>query len=357
MRIIGHLDMDAFFAAVEERDNPRFAGRPIVVGADPKEGRGRGVVSTANYKAREYGIRSALPISTAWKNAEAARRAGKPAVIFVAGHFEKYGEISHHIMEIVSKYAPHIEQASVDEAYFDLSRVGSYEAAEDMARRIKADIKENERLTASIGIGPNKLIAKVASDRNKPDGLTVVREEDAESFLEPLSVRTIPGIGPKTEMQLKELKVSTIKDAKKFSEAELKKMMGKWGPELYQKLRGRDSSPLVEFWEAKSIGEQKTFQHDVVDPKILNKALKELAAEVHDRFAESGFAAFRSITLIVRFSDFTTKTRATTLSKPVHDSETIQFQALRLFMPFFDARENPKRKAIRLIGVRLEKLS
>ncbi len=357
MRIIGHLDMDAFFASIEERDNPRFAGRPIVVGADPKGGRGRGVVSTANYKAREYGIRSALPISTAWKNAEAARQAGKPAVVFVEGHYERYAEVSHRIMEILTTYVRHIEQASVDEAYFDISEAGSYEAAVDIAKKIKADIKAHEKLTASIGIGPNKLIAKIASDRQKPDGLTVVRAEDAEAFLESLSVRAIPGVGPKTEMAFKSLKIYKIKDAKKLSENDLATMMGKWGPELYRKLRGEDDAPLVEFWEAKSIGEQETFEHDVSDPKILQKALKALAAEVYDRFRASDFTSFRTVTLIVRFADFTTKTRATTLAKPASDLETLQFQSLRLSMPFFDARENPKRQAFRLIGVRLEKLA
>jgi DNA polymerase IV (DinB-like DNA polymerase) len=357
MRIIGHLDMDAFFASVEERDNPRFAGRPIAVGADPEDGRGRGVVSTANYKAREYGIKSALPISTAWKFAEAARLAGKPAVIFVEGHYERYSEVSHRIMEILLEYASHIEQASVDEAYFDLSEAGSYEAAEEIAKKIKAEIRSRERLTASVGIGPNKLIAKIASDRQKPDGLTVVREEAAEKFLEPLSVRAIPGVGPKTEAELKTLRISKIIDAKNLSEAELKKMMGKWGPELYRKLRGRDDAELVESWEAKSIGEQETFAKDIADRKILNKALKDLAAEVCGRFKKSDFKTYKSVTLIMRFSDFTTKTRTTTLAKPADDLATLQFQILRLSMPFFDARENPNKKAFRLIGVRLEKLS
>jgi len=357
MRIIGHLDMDAFFASVEERDNPRFTGRPIAVGADPKGGRGRGVVATANYKAREYGIRSALPISTAWKYAEDARRAGKPAVVFVEGHYEKYSEISHRIMEILARHVSHSEQASVDEAYFDLSSAGSYEAAERIAQQIKAEIKAEERLTASIGIGPNKLIAKIASDRQKPDGLTVVREADAEVFLEPLSIRTIPGVGPKTEEQFKRLKIVKIVDAKKLSQEALSKMMGKWGPELYRKLRGRDDAPLIEFWEAKSIGEQETFERDISDPKILNTLLKELAAEVYGRFKKSNFKTYKTVTLVVRFADFTTRNRSVTLAKPVDDLQTLQFQAMRLFMPFFDARENPKKKAFRLLGVRLEKLS
>ena len=184
MRIIAHLDMDAFFASVEERDSPRLAGRPVVVGSDPEDGRGRGVVSTANYAARAYGIRSALPISTAWRYSEAARAKGLPPAVFLEVNMEKYARESRRIMEIVRAHVRgDVEQASVDEAYIDLSFAGSYECAEEIARAIKDEIKMKERLTASIGIGPNKLIAKIASDRQKPDGLTVVREEDAEQFL------------------------------------------------------------------------------------------------------------------------------------------------------------------------------
>lgn len=160
MRIIAHLDMDAFFAAIEERDNPQFYGMPIAVGADPKSGQGRGVVATANYKAREYGIHSALPISKAWQYSEAARRRGKPPVIFLPANFERYTEASEHIMAIIRAHAPLVEQASVDEAYFDISFFGSYAKAEKICRAIKGEIKEKEKVTASVGIGPNKLIAK-----------------------------------------------------------------------------------------------------------------------------------------------------------------------------------------------------
>ena len=358
--------MDAFFASVEERDNPRLAGLPIVVGADPKNGAGRGVVSTANYAARKYGIRSALPISKAWQFSEAARRRGETPAVFLSVNMKKYSEVSGRIMEILRKHAPEktsenqgmpfLEQASVDEAYFDLSASGSYERAREIAAEIKKEIKTRERLTASVGIGPNKLIAKIASDAQKPDGLMVVREEDAEKFLEPMSIRTIPGIGPKSEQRFAALEVRTVADAKKFSRDELSEMMGKWGADLYERLRGCDDSPIVEEWTAKSIGEQETFERDTLDSKFLETQLRELARDVHRRFTREGFKTFRSVTLTVRFADFTTKTRTTTLPTPDSRLETIEFQALRLFMPFLDARENPKRKAIRLIGVRVEKL-
>ena len=339
-RIIGHLDMDAFFAAIEERDNPRLAGRPIVVGADPKDGAGRGVVSTANYAARAYGIRSALPISKAWQFSEAARKRGLPPAVFIDVRMKKYGEVSRRIMAILEKYAKEIEQASVDEAYFDLSSVGSFEASRSIAVKIKNEIKEQEHLTASIGIGPNKLIAKIASDAEKPDGLTVVTAADAEAFLESLSIRVIPGIGPKAEEKFRALGMKTIGDAKKLLPEQLKKMMGKWGTDLYEKLRGRSDSPLVTEWEAKSISEQETFETDTLDPNFLIERLQELSRGVFAHFSKSGFKSFRTITLTVRFGDFTTMNRSLTLKSPSAKLETVNFEILKLFLPFLDSREN-----------------
>lgn len=356
MRIIGHLDMDAFFASVEERDNERFKGQPIVVGADPQGGKGRGVVSTANYKAREYGIRSAMPISEAWRRSEAARKEGRPAVLFLEGNFKKYGEVSESVVGVLRKHAEHIEPASIDEAYFDISSSGSFKKARDLAVRIKKEILKKERLTASIGVGPNKLIAKIASDMQKPDGLTVVTEEEAESFLEKLPVRKIPGIGPKTEGFLKREGIVTVRDAKKFSRPELVDFFGKWGGEMYDRLRGIDESPLVEEWEAKSIGEQETFEHDLKDATELSKYLLDLADDVMRRFQKSDFSVFGRIVITVRFSGFETKTKSHTLPEPTADASLLKFEALRLFIPFLDARENRGGKAIRLLGVRIEKL-
>jgi nucleotidyltransferase/DNA polymerase involved in DNA repair len=202
MKIIAHLDMDAFFAAIEERDHPELAGVPLVVGAAPAAGKGRGVVSTANYAARKYGIHSAMPISQAWRRSEAAKSRGEPGVVFLTPNFPRYQEASRHIMELVRQYASLVEESSIDEAYLDLSFCTSFSQAAEICRRLKADIKAQVQLTASMGIGPNKLIAKIASDFQKPDGLTVVTEAAAEAFLEPLPVRQIPGIGPKTEQRL-----------------------------------------------------------------------------------------------------------------------------------------------------------
>ena len=356
MRIIAHLDMDAFFAAVEERDNPRLRGLPIVVGADPKNGKGRGVVSTANYKAREYGIRSAMPISEAWRRAEEGTRKGGPAAVFLRGNFKKYGEVSARIMEIIRARAPIVEEASIDEAYFDLGFAGTYEKAKDICAEIKKEIKNKERLTATVGMGPNKLIAKIASDRQKPDGLTIVRENEAESFLEPLSIRTIPGIGPKTEESFAGRGAKTVKDLKKLTLAELESLMGKWGVELYYKARGIDDSPVTEEYEVKSIGEQETFAEDSRDPQFILARLKLLSASVFGRLKRSDFRTFKAVVITVRFADFETKTRTRTLLRPSSDLKDLEFEAMRLILPFFDKRENSRGKKLRLIGVRIEKL-
>lgn len=357
MRIIAHLDMDAFFAAAEERDNPRFSGLPIVIGADPKRGRGRGVVSTANYKAREYGIRSALPISKAWRFSEEANRRGLPPAVFLPGDFEKYARISAEIMEIIREYSPLVEEASVDEAYFDLTSAGSFEKSEKICRQIKKEIKEKERLTCSIGIGPNKLIAKIASDFKKPDGLTVVEEKDAEQFLETLPIRKIPGIGPKTEMVFNKIGVKTVSDLKKISKPKLEEMLGKWGIGLYEKARGQDNSPIQIEWTLKSIGEQETFSQDTLEASFILERLNALCQSVAGRLSKEGFKTFKTAGITVRFSDFETKTRAHTLAKTASDARNLQIEALKLLLPFLDKRANPALKPIRLIGVKVEKLN
>jgi nucleotidyltransferase/DNA polymerase involved in DNA repair len=356
MRIIAHLDMDAFFAAVEERDNPRLKGLPIAVGADPRQGQGRGVVATANYKARVYGLRSALPISQAWRLSEAARRQAKPPVVFLTPRFDRYLEASVKIVSVVRSHVPQIERAGLDEMYLDLSFAGSYESAGEVALEIKRDIRETERLTASIGIGPNKLIAKIASDMKKPDGLTVIREEDAERFLEPLSVRKIPGIGPKTEIQLNRMGIRTIAQLKAVSLGRLEEIMGKWGRGLYEMAQGRDDSPVEESGEVKSISEQETFLEDTLEAEFIVTRLKEMARHLTDRLREEEFRGFRTVGLVVRFADFETKSKSFTLKNPIRSADEMFAVALRLLLPFLDRRMNPGLKKIRLIGLRMEKL-
>ena len=375
--------MDAFFAAVEERDNPRIKGMPIAVGSDPDEGKGRGVVSTANYKAREYGIHSGLPISIAWKLSEKAKKEGKPGVVFLGVDFEKYGEVSENVMKIIGKYSDLVEQASIDEAYFDLScplcatakALGDtrskrglrgfddcYKRAEEICKKIKQEIYEKEKLTCSIGLGPNKLISKISSGFKKPDGMTIVGSDDeatcaelVEAFLDPLNIRKIPGIGPKAEETFNKIGIKTVKDLKKISKEKLKDLLGKWGGDLYDKIRGIDDAPLVTNWVVKSIGNQATFLHDTKDVSEVMERVKQLSQQVFVRFEESEFKSFKNITITVRFFDFETKTRSHTLKTPISDLKTLEFEVLKLFLPFLDKRENSKNKSIRLLGVRIEK--
>lgn len=349
--------MDAFFAAIEERDTPRFKGKPIVVGADPMGGKGRGVVSTANYAARKYGIHSAMPISIAWRLAEVARKRGEPTAIFTGGHFEKYGEVSTEIMNIIREYTSLVEESSVDEAYFDLSFAESWEYAKEIVQKIKDEIKKKERLTSSVGVGPNKLIAKIASDMQKPDGLTVVMDEQAEKFLESLPVRKIPGIGPKTETLLAERGVKTVKDLKKWKREELIERFGVWGDELYDRIRGKDESPIVLEYETKSVGEQETFPEDVADASKITEAMRVLSDGVWHSFGKlkDDKKYFRTVIITVRFADFETKTKSHTLKSVPESAGELYFEAMKLLLPFFDRRENPKHKKFRLVGVRMVK--
>ena len=353
-----HLDLDAFFAAVEERYNPQFRGRPIVVGADPKAGKGRGVVSTANYAARKFGIKSAVPISQAWRLAEEARRRGEPATVFLRGNYSLYREVSERIMAILASGGGAFEQSSIDEAYLEWQFSNDpWCETEERAKVIKGKIFEQEGLTCSVGIGPNKLIAKIASDFKKPDGLTVVRPEGVEMFLDPLPIRVIPGIGPKSEMLLHQKSIRTIADLRAVDSARLVEWFGKWGEDLFHKARGIDDSPVSNEWEPKSIGEQETFERDTLQAAYILERARDLSSSVHRRFRQEGFKSFRTVVVTVRFADFETFTRSHTPPKSLTTAESLQGEILRLLLPFLDRRQNPHRKKIRLIGVRVEKLS
>ncbi len=357
MRIIIHLDMDAFYAAVEERRAPELRGRPIVIGADPKGGQGRGVVATASYAARKYGIRSAMPITRAWRLAEAARRRGEPATVFLRGNHALYREVSARIMALAAEGADAFEEASIDEAYLDISSVGDFQRAEAHARSVKALILEREGLTGSVGIGPNKLVAKIASDFRKPDGLTVVPPGAVQSFLDPLPVRKIPGIGPKSEVVLRERGIRTIAELRAVEPARLIEWFGKWGEEMHERARGISESPVSNEWERKSVGEQETFERDTLEPAFILERARALAGGVFERMLADGFRGFRTVTVTVRFENFVTMSRSLTAEAPLATRDALDATAHRLLAPFFDERENPRGRKIRLIGVRVEKLA
>jgi DNA polymerase IV (DinB-like DNA polymerase) len=269
----------------------------------------------------------------------------------------KYARVSEEVMRIVRRFIPKVEQASIDEAYGDLSFTESYEAAESLCRRVKDAIHAEEQLTASVGIGPNKLIAKIASGWRKPDGLTVIRAEEAEAFLAPLSIRVIPGIGPKTEGVLKAKNIKIVTELRVLTVHQLEELLGKRGVDLYEKIRARDDSPVEEYSEPRSIGEQETFESDTLDSQMLLTQLDGLVRGVMDRLHHEGLRSFRTVVLTVRFADFVTNSRARTLPMATDERAVLGREAIKLMLPFLDRRENPHRKLIRLLGLRVEKLS
>ena len=249
-----------------------------------------------------------------------------------------------------------VEPASIDEFYFDLSFAKNYRKAEEICKKIKKEIKEKLKVTCSVGIGSNKLISKISAGTKKPDGLVVVKEKDSEKFLELMSVREIPGIGPKTEQVLNQRGIKIVKDLKKLTKEQLHEEFGKWGEDIYYKARGIDETPLVENREAKSIGEQTTFEKDTLNFIYIGEAFENLCKSVFKRFLESGFKTFKTIGVTVRFSDFETKTTAKTLKNPTSSEKEFSIEALKLLLPYADRRKNPCQKLIRLIGVKIEKL-
>ena len=341
-RIILLLDMDAFFAMVEERENPHFRGKPVVVGAEAKEGKGRGVVSTCNYEARKYGIHSAMPISEAWRLC--------PQAVFLPVDGALYSRVSQNIMEILQRYTPTIEQVSVDEAYLDISFAGSFNAARNFAEEIRKEILQKEKLAASCGIAPNKMVAKIACEKAKPDGVLVVKQKEVKSFLAPLQIREIPGVGPKTAVVLEKFfkkKALKIKDVRETPKEELVELLGVFGNTLYDKVRGIDHSPVTVEEEVKSIGKEHTFEKDTRDGEEIFPVFRELAREVASELKEAELA-FKTITIVCRFQGFETHTKSKTFTEASQDWKLFEKEAGRLLLKFLAANLKP----VRLIGVR-----
>jgi len=255
-RIIFHVDIDHFFSAVEEREHPEFKGKPVVVGADPKEGKGRGAVKTCNYKARNFGIHSSMPISAAWRFC--------PNAIYVRGNYRLYKEVSEKIMAILREYSDKFQQWGLDEAFLDVSSmVQNYEETTRLAESLKYDILWSEKLTCSIGIAPNKLVAKIASDYEKPDGLTVVREDAVERFLAPLPVRKMLWVGEKTATKLNKMGIETISDLASFDVSVLMEKFGVMGARYHKYAHGIYESEVGgRRGMRKSLGHESTFAAD-----------------------------------------------------------------------------------------------
>ena len=340
-KIILHIDMDHFFAACEEKTNPSLKGKPIVVGSDPKQGKGRGVVSTCSYESRKYGIKSGMPISKAYSL--------NPNAIFLPVNFRLYNEISFRIMKMLKNYSHKFQQISIDEAYLDITeRIDSFDEAKELALQIKKEIMQIEGLTCSVGISVNKLIAKIASEFNKPDGITIVKEYEIKGFLEPLGVRKLYGVGPKTEQKLKELGIETIGQLASFSKETLIDIFGVYGLYLSISANGVGDDFVAEEYGRLSIGRELTFEQDVEDFEIINKAIEEIGEEIFEEIKEE-FYLYRTVSIKIRLQDFRTFTRAKTLNYFSGNKHTIMNAAKQLAKEFIGNK-------IRLIGIRVSNL-
>jgi DNA polymerase-4 len=330
------MDMDAFFAAVEERRHPELKGRPVIIGGsgDPTK---RGVVSTASYEARKYGVHSALPLMTAYRLC--------PGAVFLPVDYDEYARISGVIKDILRQFSPVMEDVGIDEAFLDISDIGRSD--EEIAHEIKELIKQHTGLSCSIGIAPNKLLAKIASDMQKPDGLTVIHTGDIESRIWPLPVRKLWGVGPKTEVSLKSIAVHTIGDLASLPLGALKEKFGQsYGLYLHDASHGVDNSPLTTHWEPKSISRETTFQTDTDNWQTIARNLAELIKETVADLRQRGYKT-NNVTVKIRFSDFQTQTRAKTISELTDNLETIRRVAFSCLSRF------EFRKKVRLVGARL----
>lgn len=334
-RKIMHIDMDAFFAAVEQLDNPDYRNKPVIVGADP---RGRGVVSTCSYEARKFGIHSAMPIKEAYQRC--------PRGIFILPRGERYARVSREIMNILGEYTSLVEPLSLDEAFLDLTGSETlFGPAVEIARRIVARIENEIGLPASVGIAPNKFLAKLASDLEKPKGFVIITQDNALQVLENLPVSKIWGVGPKTEAQLKEMGIKTIGMLRRVTPAILNAKFGDAGDHLFRLANGLDDRRVETGEEAKSIGHEFTFQTDVEDREFLKGVLLWLTDQVARRLRRYRLKG-RTITVKMRDQDFKTITRRITLSEATDFEETIYREALHL-------AEQAKwgSRKVRLIGI------
>ncbi len=342
-RYILHVDMDAFFASIEQRDNPSLKARPVIVGADPKKGHGRGVVSACSYEARKFGIHSAMPISMAYQRC--------PSAAFLLPDMKRYSEASRRIYRIFYDFTPDIEPVGIDEAFLDIT--GSYKifgTPQETAFLIKKRIKEETSLTASVGLAPTKMAAKIASDLEKPDGMVEVSRERLLGFLWPLEIRRLWGLGKKTESILKDRGIDTIGDLAKKDVKDLIKLFGKSGLHLWQLANGIDNSEVLAESETKSLSAEMTFDEDTSDRNKVEGALMSLSEKVSARLRREGFKA-RTITLKIRLEGFLTYTRAVTIDVSTNYADLLYKKIKELYNNF-----DPQKKKIRLIGVKTSNL-
>ena len=318
MRKIIHIDMDAFFASVEQRDNPAYRGRPLIVGGSPSS---RGVVCSASYEARKFGIRSAMSTAKAY--------ALCPDAIFVPVRMDAYREVSQTVMQIFSDYSDLVEAVSIDEAYLDVTtNKKNLVFARDVARALRADIKSQTGLTASAGVAPSKFLAKLASDMNKPDGITIIAPDMIEKLLESMPVRKLPGVGPATEEKLKTIGIQTTKDLRSLDRESFVKRFGKYGVRLLDFAHGLDDRPVRSDRIRKSIGVERTFSIDVRSKEDIISNLKMLSEKLSERLNDR---MGRTLTLKVKFSNFQIITRSKSYEQVIKADSNIFEEAEKLF--------------------------
>lgn len=343
-RFIFHCDLDCFFAAVEIKDNPQYKGKPVIIGADPKEGTGRGVVSTCNYEARKFGLHSAMPISQAYRRC--------PHGIYLRPDGKKYYKISKEVMDILETYSNDFQRVGVDEAYLELTEiVKNYEEAEEIAKKIQKEIQDKISITISIGIAPTKSLAKIASDENKPNGITVVKPEKIHNFLKDMDITRIPGIGKKSKIYYYKKGIRKIGDIINTPLLKMIELFGKHGKWIWNVANGLDNRKVKEFHEErKSISAERTFFTDTDNFNEILSKFEDINKKIHKSIIKHQIA-YKTITLKIRFEGFQTYTRSKTLPFHIQNEKYVLNIILQLFREF----SNNKKK-IRLVGIKLSNL-
>ncbi len=339
-RIVMHIDLDAFFASCEEVKNPNLKNKPVVIGANPKKGKGRGVVSTCNYKAREFGIKSAMPISFAYKKC--------PKAFFLPVNMTFYSKVSKEIMKTIKSYGKKFQQVSIDEAFIE--PISEYDVFE-LAKKIQNEIYTKKKITCSIGIAPNKLVAKIASDFRKPNAITIVKSSEIKMFLSPLDIRKLPGIGEKSEKKLKDIGIKTVSDLQNFPIQKLEKIFGvKTARYLKRISLGKDDSEVEEKGKRKSLGKEVTFSKDISDKQKIYNTIEKLAEKCYMGLRKKKIN-FRTINIKIRYDDFSTHTKQRTFQ------EQKNLKEMKLWSKELAKKFLKDDRKIRLVGVSFSKLS
>lgn len=343
-RYIFHCDLDCFFAAVEIRDNPQYKGKPVIIGADPKDGKGRGVISTCSYEARKFGLHSGMPISQAFQRC--------PHGIYLRPNQKKYSDVSKQVMQILSKYADEFQQMGSDEAYLDLTNLClNSEDAMKTAQLIQDEISKNLGITISIGIAPTKSLAKIASDYNKPNGITVFRPDNFKDLLKDMDITRIPGIGKKSKAYFYKKGIKNIGDIHQTSLAKMVNLFGEHGKWVWKVANGYDNRLVKQFSEErKSISAERTFYEDTNDFNYIISKLEDINEKIHKSVIKYHIT-YKTISLKIRFEGFQTFTRAKTLPYHIQNQDRVIEVIVKLFKEF----SNYKKK-VRLVGIKLSNL-